>query len=631
MLLRRVLLYSTLLGLLFSTTALAAEVTQDKARLVAENWIQHLTKENRAADYVSGARQVAAEEVIFFHNTFVGYNFILHPSGHVVVPARDELPPVKLYSDTTTLRMTDDSPVVEWIKEELFKLNEALDAHQGELAGIDHGKTPNGRLWALFVAGPSSFPQAYEQASSGQESLSLGPLLGTTWTQDAPYNMYTPLWYDGQSTLTGCVATAAAQIMKYWNHPATGQGSTSYSWWNGSATQTLSRDFSLSTYNWGLMKSTHTPSDTAAEKDAVARLMSDVGIAFHMAYGPSSVGGSGANTLYGTTVFPTNFGYANTITAVFRTSYPSDSAWMQVFKNEVQNGRPSQLRVRDPNAGGHSVVVDGYRDYPSEQVHINLGWGGVYDGWYVTNNIVTGGYSWSDVNYQAAVIGIVPVPLPTVTTPTATPASPQVVGTPITFTATASGGVAPLQYKWFIGLNGAWSVGQNWGTGNTFSWTPGAAGTYSIQVWVRNNATTAEAPEATGTAAYTVTSNINLAPYQPAGWSAPIVVASVPTSFIDVGVYSASATYYIAFAVGNFGTGNVSGRFNVDLYDNNVYRGTGYCDNLPSGYYCAWSAGPYSFGTPGTHALKMVVDSAGAVAESNEADNVYIKTITVNP
>ena len=46
--------------------------------------------------------------------------------------------------------------------------------------------------------------------------------------------MYTPLWYTGEATVTGCVATAAAQIMKYWNFPPTGQGSTSYSWSNGS-------------------------------------------------------------------------------------------------------------------------------------------------------------------------------------------------------------------------------------------------------------------------------------------------------------------------------------------------------------------------------------------------------------
>ena len=81
---------------------------------------------------------------------------------------------------------------------------------------------------------------------------------------------------------------------------------------------------------------------------------------------------------------------------------------MQVFKAEVQAGRPSQLRIRDPNAGGHSVVVDGYRDYPSETVHINMGWGGGSDAWYVPDSFITGGFSWTDTYYQGAAIGIQP-------------------------------------------------------------------------------------------------------------------------------------------------------------------------------------------------------------------------------
>jgi hypothetical protein len=300
---------------------------------------------------------------------------------------------------------------------------------------------------------------------------------------------------------------------------------------------------------------------------------------------------------------------------------------MQVFKNEVQNGRPSQLAIRDPAAGGHSVVVDGYRDSPSEQIHINFGWSGSYDGWYVTNNIVAGPYNFSNVNYQAAVIGIAPGVV--VSNPTAVPTSPQYPGTPITFTATASGGAPPLQYKWFVALGGVWTLGRDWGTSNTFLWTPTTAGAYSIQVWVRNNGNTADAPEAYATAAYTVMTN--LAPYRPAGWSDAIVVASASGSFTDVGTYAVNATYYLQVAVANFGPGNVAGRFYVDLFDNSTLLGTGYCDNLPANYYCYWANLPYTFTTPGTHALKIVVDTTGAVPETNEADNVYTKTITVSP
>jgi len=82
------------------------------------------------------------------------------------------------------------------------------------------------------------------------ESLSLGPLISTTWAQGDPYNQQCPLDSNGCRTIVGCVATAASQIMKYWSHPKTGAGNISYLWYNGSTTVTLGREFSSSTYDW---------------------------------------------------------------------------------------------------------------------------------------------------------------------------------------------------------------------------------------------------------------------------------------------------------------------------------------------------------------------------------------------
>ena len=79
------------------------------------------------------------------------------------------------------------------------------------------------------------------------------PLLQSTWSQgsESPtgdaYNMYTPI-VDGLHTYTGCSATAQAQVMYFWRHPAVGQGSHSYSW-NG---QTLAADFAHA-YCWERM------------------------------------------------------------------------------------------------------------------------------------------------------------------------------------------------------------------------------------------------------------------------------------------------------------------------------------------------------------------------------------------
>jgi hypothetical protein len=93
----------------------------------------------------------------------------------------------------------------------------------------------------------------------------------------------------------------------------------------------------------------------------------------------------------------------------------------------------------------------------------------------------------------------------TVTGLTAAPAAPQVAGTPITLTATTTGGGAPLQFKWWVEKGGVWSVAQDWRTGNTFAWAPGTAGSYTLQVWARSNGNTANTAEAYRQISYTVT------------------------------------------------------------------------------------------------------------------------------
>jgi hypothetical protein len=239
----------------------------------------------------------------------------------------------------------------------------------GGLAGIVHANTHNGRLWALYGKEASSFSKEFAQTypSGGGGTVVLGPLLSTAWNQGYPYNLNTPLWYDGTTTVTGCVATAAAQIMKYWNYPATGQGSTSYTWYNGSTNKTLRANFASSTYDWADMTNTYNGGSYSYQINAVAKLMSDVGIAFHMNYGTVANDGSSASTQYATTVFATYFKYSSSIQEVDRVNYASDSAWMQVFKNEVQNGRPSQFAIYEydsnNNSIGHSIVIDGNITY----------------------------------------------------------------------------------------------------------------------------------------------------------------------------------------------------------------------------------------------------------------------------
>ncbi len=79
---------------------------------------------------------------------------------------------------------------------------------------------------------------------------------------------------------------------------------------------------------------------------------------------------------------------------------------------------------------------------------------------------------------------------------TASKTSPQATGATVTFSAAATGGSAPYQYKWKVYNGATWTVAQTWSTSATFNWTPTVAGSaYQIEVWARNAGNTADAAE----------------------------------------------------------------------------------------------------------------------------------------
>ena len=401
---RKIVMLLLTLMLVFTGIASAGNISSIRARIVARNWLTHVV---HAYGSWGGdtSPAISGEESFVHYGVVVGYNFTVNPHGHILISARDDIPAVKLYSETSTLSLQEEGmqETIAWIAEEIFEVGEAIDTHGVEMAAAEHSQNPDRKLWVRLQKDPLEFERVAGEAL--MEAVSYGPLLTTTWAQGDPYNQQCPLWSTGCRTIVGCVATATSQILKYWNYPTAGQGSKSYSWYNGATNVTLSRDFASSTYDWANMPNSLSSGSTPAQKSAVAKLTADVGVAFNMEYGCN---GSGADTSTAPNVFKNYFKYQSTATWVNRTSYASASAWMKVFKAEVQAGRPSQLRIQDPIAGGHSVVVDGYRDSPSETIHINMGWGGSYDGWYTPDSFVTGSFNWTRTSYQGAAIGIQP-------------------------------------------------------------------------------------------------------------------------------------------------------------------------------------------------------------------------------
>lgn len=190
-------------------------------------------------------------------------------------------------------------------------------------------------------------------------------LLNTAkWNQGNPFNKYTPNKY-----VTGCVATAGAIVMKHHGYPAKGTGSHTYTW-NG---QDLTANFEHD-YDWASMPDKYTSGNDEAF-DGVARLMSDLGVAVEMQY---AKGGSGATMEALVTALKKYFGYSKYARLLTIADLGAE-VWNDRLRAEIDADRPILYSAVDSNKGGHSFVIDGYKD---ESFSVNWGWGGYCDGFY---------------------------------------------------------------------------------------------------------------------------------------------------------------------------------------------------------------------------------------------------------
>lgn len=190
-------------------------------------------------------------------------------------------------------------------------------------------------------------------------------LLNTAkWNQYAPFNKYTPNNY-----VTGCVATAGAIVMKHHGYPAKGTGSHSYTW-NG---KTLTANFEHD-YDWANMPAKYDGTNDAAF-DGVARLMSDLGVAVEMQYAKN---GSGAYIGNMISALQKYFGYSK-LTYLASIDDMEAEAWNAKLRGEIDANRPILYSASDASAGGHSFIIDGYKD---ESFSVNWGWGGYCNGFY---------------------------------------------------------------------------------------------------------------------------------------------------------------------------------------------------------------------------------------------------------
>lgn len=226
------------------------------------------------------------------------------------------------------------------------------------------------------------------------------------WSQGSPYNDLCPI-VTGENvrSVTGCVATAMAIIMRYNRWPAHGNGVI------GGYTTTTAKTYIPAysiddhEYDWDNLPlsnaSLGSAGWTSAQKSMVAQIMHDCGVAVNMDYTSKVSGTSSGDMLV---AMQNNMSFSESSVLVSRSSYRLDE-WYSLIKNEIDNGRVVYYGG-DGDGGGHAFVCDGY-DTDGSKLRINWGWGGAYNGFF-TLDLYDSDLDLDFVNHQEAIIGLAP-------------------------------------------------------------------------------------------------------------------------------------------------------------------------------------------------------------------------------
>lgn len=295
-------------------------------------------------------------------------------NGYFITSADDRLRPVLAVVDTGSYDPAAFPQQMRWMLEEYSEQAAAV------AATADEGKEHGDRMAELYA-----------------QWKSVGPLVKSKWDQSAPYWNDCPM-SGGRRCLTGCTATALAQIIRYHGY-FKGQGSHIYTAAN--LNRELGYTYGGHTYDWANMTDEYNEHSTAAQNAAVADLMYACGVACDMNYGPEASGAfvSGERII-------SLFGYDPT-TSYFRRSDYQTPEWESLIYEEISHGRPVYYAGYN-RTEGHAFVCDGYMD--PGLFHINWGWSGSGDGYFALTALYSGGAENFESGFQGSqsILRVVP-------------------------------------------------------------------------------------------------------------------------------------------------------------------------------------------------------------------------------
>lgn len=368
---------------LFSFVANAQQVTKQLALTVAKNFYSEKTQNSLKNQGIANQNFKLNKTIqaklknLYVFNTADKQSFI-------IVSANKKTYPVLAYSLANSFPEQNMPPeVMEW-----------LENYDVQIAKI---KTLKSSAFLKSTKAWSKYSDENFQATNNtlKETVltDVPVLLSTTWNQGNYYNALCPECSSGGSgghVWAGCVATAMAQLMKYWDYPSTGQGEHTYT---HSVYGIQSADFQNTTYDWASM-----PNAVSSPNIDVATLLYHCGVAVNMDYSPT---GSGAYSSTARSSLIRYFKYSSNTLLTSRYNY-TDERWKRLLRAELDAGRP--MYYSGYGSGGHAFNLDAYQG--TDYFHLNWGWGGAYNGYFYMDDLTPGGHDYSNSN--SAIVGAVP-------------------------------------------------------------------------------------------------------------------------------------------------------------------------------------------------------------------------------
>jgi len=336
--------------LLSVTTNYADNVDFNTALRIARAYVN--TSKKDAQNIKTRAAATATQQPYYIFNDEAG-------KGFVVIAGDDKMGKVLAYSKEASINMENLNPEARYL----------FDTYRQVYEELSKNKTLTTRAGAATKAADA-----------------VQPLLKSKWGQDYPYSKQTRY-------MTGCVATAVAQVMYYHKWPAQGKGQESYTVKFDNTVR--SADFTKSHYDWDNMLLDYNRRNiTTKQEDAVALLMNDVGIATNMQYTDRA---SGTQSYMAERALRNYFDYD---AAMVTRSYEGVDNFIEIVKEELRNGFPLYISGDSKTGGGHAWVCDGFDE--EDRFHMNFGWNGQANGYYslATLNVTSTGSEFNGAQHS---------------------------------------------------------------------------------------------------------------------------------------------------------------------------------------------------------------------------------------